>query len=182
MTAKGRKTPAVPNGDRFMEGAPTEAMRKALKVERGAGGSGKAALVLLACLFRRQDMAGTAIALVLFQPPRAAYDWLARMRRDGLGALRDQAKPGRPPKIGPNLYGDTSSMIDGQLAACGMLSNVWTGGLVIITLSLKSGIKNVSPSIVYRMMRRMNKAWKLPGRPFDVRTSSDYTKEQFKAA
>ncbi len=64
-----------------MEGTSAGAMRKALKAERGAGGSGKAVLILLACLFRRQDMAGTAIALVPFQPPSAACDWLARMPR-----------------------------------------------------------------------------------------------------
>ena len=87
---------------------PPGAMRKALKAERGAGGSGKAALMLLACLFRRQEMAGTATALVLFQSPSAACDRLARMHRGGLDALRDQAKPGRPPKIDPNLYGDIS--------------------------------------------------------------------------
>ena len=105
MTRKGRKKPAVPKGDRFMEGTSTGAMRKALKAERGAGGSGKAVLILLACLFRRQDMAGTAIALVLFQSPSTVYDWLARMHRGGLDALRDQAKPGRSPKIDPNCTG-----------------------------------------------------------------------------
>ena len=40
-------------------------------------------------------------------------------------------------------------------------------------LSLKFGIKSVSPGTVYYMMRKMNKAWKLPGRPFDHRTPSD---------
>ena len=95
--------------------------------------------------------------------------------------MRDQAKPGRPPKIDPNLYGDISDMIDKQPAACGMPSNVWTGRLIIIMLSLKFGIKRVSPSTIYRMMRKMNKSWKLPGRPFDARTPSDEIKEQFKA-
>ena len=164
-----------------MEGTPTAAMRKALKAEREVGGSGKAVLILLACLFRRQDMAGTATALVLLQPPSAACDRLARMRRGGLDALRDQAKPGRPPKIDSNLCGDISDMIDKQLAACGILSNVWTGWLIIIILSLKFGIKSVSPSIVYYMMCKMNKSWKLPGRPFDHRTPSDDAKEQFNA-
>ena len=70
-----------------MEGTPAEAIRRALKAERGAGGSGKAVLMLLACLFWRQDMAGTAIALILFQPPSAACDWPARMHRGGLDAL-----------------------------------------------------------------------------------------------
>ena len=147
----------------------------------GAGCSGRAAPMLLACRFRRQEMAGTAIALVLFQPPSTVYDWLARMRRGGLDALRDKAKPGRPPKTDPNLYGDISGMIDGQPAACSMPSNVWTGRLIIITLSMKFGIKSVSPGTVYYMMRKMNKAWKLPGRPFDHRTPSDDAKEWFKA-
>ena len=126
-------------------------------------------------------MAGTAIALVLFQPPSVACDWLARTRRGGLNALRDKSKPGRPPKIDPNLYGDISDMIDKQPAACGIPSDVWTGRLIIIMLSLKFGIKSVSPSTVYRMMRGMNNARKLPGRPFDRRTPSDEIKEQFKA-
>ena len=168
-------------GDRFMEGTAAAAMRKALKAERGAGGSGKAVLILLACLFRRQEMAGTATALVLFQSPSTVYDWLARMHRGGLNALRDQAKPGRPPKIDSNLYGDISDMIDKQPAACGILSNVWTGRLIIIMLSMKFGIGKVSPSAVCRMMRKMNKSWKLPSRPFDRRTPSDDAKGQFKA-
>ena len=100
-----------------MEGTATEAMRKAFKVEQGVGGSGKAAMILPACLFKRQDMAGTAIALVLHQLPSAAYDWLSRVHRGGLDALRDKAKPGRPPKIDLNLYGDISDMIDKQPAA-----------------------------------------------------------------
>ena len=181
MAEKGRKKPAVPNGDRFMEGTSAGAMRKAFKAERGTGGSGKAAPILLACLFRRRETTGTTIALVLFQPPGTACDWPAGTHRCGLDALRDQAKSDRPPKIDPNLYGDISGMIDKQPAACGILSNVWTGRLIIIMLSLKSGIKSVSPSTVYRMMRKMNKAWKLPGRPFDHRTPSDDAKEQLKA-
>ena len=48
-------------------------------------------------------------------------------------------------------------------------------------LSMKFGIKNVSSNTVYRMMRKMNKSWKLPGRPSDVRAPSDDAKEQFKA-
>ena len=126
-------------------------------------------------------MAGTAIALILFQPPSIVYDWLPRMHSGGLDALRDQAKPGRPPKIDPNLYGDISGMIDKQPAACGILSNVWTSRLIIIMLSLKFGIKSASPSTVYRMMRKMNKSWKLPCRPFDHLTPSDDAKEQLKA-
>ena len=157
-----------------------EDMRKAPKAERGAGGSGKAVSILLACLFRRQETASTAIALILRQSPNTVYDWLARMHRGGLDALRDKAKPGRP-KIDPNLYGDISCMIDKQPAACGMPSNVWTGRLIIIIIYIKFGIKNVSPSTVYYMMRKMNKAWKLPGRPFGRRTPSDEIKEQFKA-
>ena len=62
-------------------------------------------MILLACLFRKQETAGTAIALILFQPPSTVYDWLARMHRGGLGALRDQAKPGRLPKIYPAFTG-----------------------------------------------------------------------------
>ena len=50
-----------------------------------------------------------------------------------------RAKPGRPPKIDPNLCGDISGMIDKQPAACGILSNVWTGRLIIIVLSMKFG-------------------------------------------
>ena len=60
---------------------PAEAMRKALKVEQGTGGSGKAVLILLAYLFWRQEMAGTAIAPVLHQSPSTVCDWLLRMYR-----------------------------------------------------------------------------------------------------
>ena len=91
--------------------------------------------MLLACLFRKQEMAGTAIALVLFQPPSTAYDRLAGMHRGGLDALRDQVKPGCT-KIDPSLYGDISDMIGRQAAACGILPNVQTGRLIIITLSV----------------------------------------------
>ena len=35
MAGKGRKKPAVSKGERFMENAPTEAIRKVLKAEQG---------------------------------------------------------------------------------------------------------------------------------------------------
>ena len=91
--------------------------------------------MLPACLFRRQKTAGTATAPILFQSSSTAYDWLAGMHRGGLDALRDQVKPGCP-KIDPSLYRDISDMIDRQAAACGILPNMQTGRLIIITLSV----------------------------------------------
>ena len=161
---------------------PPKPYGKPSRWNSGPAACGKAAPVLPACPFGKQEMAGAAIALILFQPPSAASDWLSGTRRGGLDTPYGKAKPGRPPKIGPNLYGNVSDMMDGQPVACGILSNVRAGRLIIIMLSVKFGIKGISSGIVCHVMRKMNKAWKLPGRPFDRRMPFDDVKGRFKAS
>ena len=72
-------------------------------------------------------------------------------------------------------------MVDGQPEGCGMRSGVWTGRLILIMVTSVLGIHKISRSTIYRTMRRMNKSYRKPGRPFDHRTPSDDTKRESKA-
>lgn len=179
-TKRGRKGEATPSGKRFMEGTPTRDIKAAIKAERRGGGNAKAVLVLLACLWRRDDRSGLAIARDLDQPTSTVYAWLSRMHRYGLGAKYDRPKPGRPRIINPDRHAEISGLVDGQPEGCGMRSGVWTCRLLLIMVTTVLGIQEISRSTIYRTMHRMNKSHRKPGRPFDHHTPSDDVKKEFK--
>ena len=164
MARKNTKNRPVPSGDGFMEGTGTGDIRAALKAEQGRGGNAKAALILLACLWRREGWTGSDISSRLGRSSSAVYDWLSRMHRGGLDARYDRGRPGRHRKIDPGKRQSISEAIDRKPAGCGMKSGVWTGRLILIVLSDMFGIAGISPSTAYRTMHRMNKSWRKPGR------------------
>ena len=176
----GKKRKSVPSGEEFMNGTPTDDIRKVLKAEQKSGGHAKAVLILLACLWRREGETGGTIAQRLGGSTSTVYGWLSRMHRGGLYARYDKAKPGRPRKIDPKLHGRVSDAINGQPEGCGIKSNVWTGRLILIMLSEVFSINGISPSTAYRTMHRIGKSYKKPGRPFDQRAPSSEAKEKFK--
>ena len=47
----GKKRKSVPSGEEFMNGAPTDDIRKVLKAKQKSGRHAKAVLILLACLW-----------------------------------------------------------------------------------------------------------------------------------
>ena len=175
----GRKRKSAPSGEEFMDGAPADDIRKVLKAEQKSGGHAKAVLILLACPCRREGETGGAIAQRLGGSTGTVYGWLSRMRRGGLDARYDKAKPGRPRKIGQKLHGRVSDVIDGQPEGCGIKS-AWTGRLILIMLSGVFGINGISPSTAYGTMHRMGKPCKKPDRPFDQRAPSGEAREKFK--
>lgn len=179
MAGRKHQNGKVPKGDEFMHGTSTDDTRTALKREKGGKGL-KAALILLACLWRRSGRDGTWIADAMEQPRSTIYDWLTRMHRGGLDARHDLPIPGRPLKIKPEIHPEISSIIDGQPGKCGIKSNVWTGRLILIMLSWVFSIDDVSPSTVYRTMRRLGKTCRKPGRPRDRQAPSDEVKAGFK--
>ena len=179
MAGKKQQNGKVPKGGEFMGGTSTDDIRAALKKEK-RNKDLKAALVLLACLWRRNGRDGTWIADTMEQPRSTIYDWLTRMHRGGLDACHDLPIPGRPLKIKPEIHPEISKMIDGQPGKCGIKSNVWTGRLILIALSRIFSIDDVSPGTVYRTMRRLGKTYRKPGRPRDRQTPSDEVKAGFK--
>ena len=173
---KRRKQKAVPKGDEFMKGVPTEDIRTAYRKEKTV----KAVAILLACLARRNGGGGAAIAAMLHMPRSTIYDWLSRMHHGGLAARCDRPKSGRPRKIKANMYRAISRSIDAQPEGCGIKSNVWTGRLILLMLAKTFGVDGISPNTIYRTMHRLDKSYRKPGRPFDHRTPSDDIKSEFK--
>ena len=139
---KRRKQKAVPKGDEFMKGVPTEDIRTAYRKEKTA----KAVAILLACLARRGG--GAAIAAMLCTPRSTIHDWLSRMHHGGLAARYDRPKSGRPRKIKANMRRTISRSIDAQPEGCGIKSNVWTGRLILLMLAKTFGVDGISPSTI----------------------------------
>ena len=151
---KRRKQKAVPKGDEFMKGIPTEDIKTAYRKEKTV----KAVAILLACLARRNGGGGAAIAAMLHMPRSTIYDWLSRMHHGGLAARCDRPKSGRPRKIKTNMYRAISRSIDAQPEGCGIKSNVWTGRLILLMLAKTFGVDGISPNTIYRTMHRLDKS------------------------
>lgn len=86
---RGRNGEPTPGGDLFTESTPTPDIKAALKAERGSGGSAKAALTWLACLWRRDVGGGLGIARDLDRPVSTARAWLSGVSRHGFSAKHD---------------------------------------------------------------------------------------------
>ncbi len=102
------------------------------------------------------------------------------MHRGGLDACHGLPIPNRPLKTKPEIHPEISEMIDGQPGKCGIMSNVWTGRLILIALSRIFSINDVLLGTVYRIIRSLGKTYRKPGRPRDRQTLSDEVKAGFK--
>ena len=74
-----------------------EELKKAAKAEQRA----KPRLRLQAVILALQGQSASTIAQALGTTERSVYSWLGRYNRDGLAALPDAPRPGRPLRLTP---------------------------------------------------------------------------------
>ena len=185
------KRDPTPTGDGFMRGTPTEDIRQRYN-EQQKHSSGKRdvsngvnrthakyVVILLACLLCRDGMGPVDVAKTLSKPTATVSGWLYRMHKGGLEALYDKPKPGRPPKIDPNLHQNISESIDKQPAGMQMSPGVWSAKTVILMLSTYFSIDDISPSTVYALLHRINKSWRKLGRRRHPKSPPEEVKKQF---
>jgi transposase len=106
-----------------------------------------------------QDVAG--IARWSGRTPETVRHWLRRFRRDGIAALTDAPRPGRPPKADAPYLAALEDAVETAPRTLGLPFDVWTSGRLSAYLTETTGIR-IAPGWLRVLLHRQRFAC---GRP-----------------
>lgn len=91
------------------------------------------------------------------------YKWIDRFDEHGPEGLYDQAREGRPRKLGPDAEAELERVLEGPPTEEGYDASRWTAPRLARHLERKLGTE-VHPDTVRRALQRLEYSWKRPRR------------------
>jgi transposase len=100
-----------------------------------------------------QDVAG--IARWSGRTPETVRHWLRRFRRDGIAALTDAPRSGRPPKADAAYLAALEQAVETAPRALGLPFDAWTSARLSVYLTEKTGIR-IAPGWLRVLLHRQH--------------------------
>jgi transposase len=74
-----------------------------------------------------QGLTCPEVAALLGDAPRSVEYWVRRFEETGLAGLQEGERPGRPPRLSPQQWGEVDAVLRKAPREVGMAGNLWDG-------------------------------------------------------